>query len=200
MRRFLTAVLMACLAIVGSGLTVVAQSPSPSPSPSPVVSLDLGVAFPSAEETGDALGTEFETMGIRADIGQLWEGAELELEAVSDAQMQFYRSVPSGGKDAPTFVIVEIVRFRSVEEAATYGDTVGTAVSDPLVGFEADLPAELVATGSFISEQGYGGSTILVQEGPFVAIVTAFRTGAQEMERASTTMTALVLEGLHRGK
>ena len=164
------------------------------------MSIDPDVAFPSAEDVGDALEAEVETMGIRADMGQLWEGVELEPEAVTDAQMQFYRWVPSGGEDVPTSVIVEIVRFRSADEAAIYGGMVGSAISDPLVGFEADLSAELVATGSFASEEGFGGSTILVRDGPVVAIVTAFRNGSVEMERASTTVTALVLERLSAGE
>lgn len=194
MRRLILVSLVACLATAAGGSTVAAQSPSPSPSPA--MSIDPDVGLPSALDVGEALGAEVETMGIRADIGQLWEGVELEPGAVTAAQMQFYQWVPSGSEDAPARVVVEIVRFRSADEAALHGGSVAAAISGPLQGFETDLSAELVATGSFASEEGFGGSTIVVREGPVVAIVTAAQTGAEEMEHASTTLTALVLERL----
>jgi hypothetical protein len=194
MRRLLSGLLMACLVTLGSSLASAAQSPSPSPSPA--MSIDPDVVFPSALDVGDALGAEVETMGIRADMGQLWEGVELEPGAVTAAQMQFYRWSLDGDEDAPAQVIAEIVRFRSADEAAVHGGEVAASITGPLQGFETDLSAELVATGSFTSEEGFGGSTILVREGPVVAIVTAFRNGSVEMEHASTTVTALVLERL----
>lgn len=195
MRRLLAAALVVGLMAAGSGLT--GAAPSRSPSPSSAMSIDPDVALPSAQEVGDALGTEVEVMGVRADMGQLWEGVELEPEAVTDAQMQFYQWAPSGSEDVPARILVEIVRFRSTDEAAVHGDAVAAAITGPLQSFETDLSAELVASGSWTSEEGFGGSTILVREGPVVAIVTAVRTGADEMEHTSTTMTALVLERLN---
>jgi hypothetical protein len=194
MRCLLAAALVACLMTGGSGLSAAAQSPSPSPSS--ITSNDPEVAFPSVEEVGHALGSEVETIGVRADMGQLWEGVELEPGAVTDALMQAYQGRSEGHEDAAAVIVVEIVRFRSRDEAASYGGMVAAAISGPLETFDADLAAELVATGSFASDEGFGGSTILVQEGPVVAIVTAYRTGAQEMETASSAVTALVLERL----
>jgi hypothetical protein len=194
MRRLILVSLVACLATVGGGLTAAAQSSSPSPSTA--MSFDPDVVFPSVVDVGDAMGAEVDVLGTRADIGQLWEGVELEPAAVTAGQMRFYRWSPGGSEEAPVQAIVEIVRFRSADEAAIHGDAVAASITDPLQGFEADLSAELVATGSFTSEEGLGGSTILVREGPVVAIVTVVRTGAEEMEAASRTMAALVLEGL----
>jgi hypothetical protein len=194
MRRLALAALAACLASAGGGPTMVAQSPSPSQSP--VMSISPGIGFPGALEMGEALGTEVEVVGLRADMGQLWEGVELEPEAVTDAQMQLYRWAPAGSEDAPVHAVIEIVRFRDADEAGIHGDVVAASITDPLQGFEADLSTELAATGSFTSEEGFGGSTILIREGPVVGIVTVVRPGAEEMEAAARTVAALVLEGL----
>jgi hypothetical protein len=194
MRSLLVAALLASLMTMSSGLTVIAQTASPAP-PSPV-SLQPEAAVPTAMDAGEALGTEVEAMGIRADMSQLWEGVETEPGAVTAAHMQSYRWVPGGSEDIPAFAIVEIVRFRNADEAAIHGGTVAAAIGGSLSGFETDLSAELVVTGSFISEEGFGGSTILVLEGAVVAIVTAFRTGSEEMEQASTALAALVLDRL----
>jgi hypothetical protein len=160
------------------------------------MSIRPSIGFPSALEMGQALGTEVVVVGLRADMGQLWEGVELEPEAVMDARMQLYRWAPGGSEDAPVQAVVEIVRFRDADEAAIHGDVVAASITDPLQGFEADLSTELAATGSFTSEEGFGGSTILIREGAVVAIVTVFRTGAAEMEAAARTVAAFVLERL----
>jgi hypothetical protein len=194
MRRLIFVSFVAGLVAAGSGLTVAAQSPSPSP-PS-AMSIEADVAFPSTVEVGDALATEVEVLGIQENVGQLWEGVELDPTAVTAAQMRFYRWVPSGIEDAPTSAVVEIVRFRSTDEAAIHRSTLAESITGPLQGFETDLSADLVATGSWASSEGFGGSTILVQEGPVVAIVTAVRSGAEEMEHTSTIMAALVIERL----
>ena len=43
------------------------------------------------------------------------------------------------------------------------------------------------------SDGGYGGSTILVQDGPLVAIVVAVRTGAIEQRMEAERIVALIL-------
>jgi hypothetical protein len=192
MRRLILASLVTYLVTGGGGLAAAA----PSPSPSPTMSFEHDIAFPGAVDVGDALGVEAEVLGTREGLGQLWEGAEVELAAVTTGQLRLYRWSSDGSEDATAQAIVEIVRFRSADEAAIHGDAVAASIAGPLQSFETDLSADLVATGSWISEEGFGGSTILVQEGPVVAIVSVAQTDAVEMEQASTTMTALALERL----
>ena len=43
------------------------------------------------------------------------------------------------------------------------------------------------------SGERYGGSTILVQDGPLVVVVVAARTGVTEQQVAAERITALIL-------
>jgi hypothetical protein len=195
MRRLMTAFLVACLSAVCAGSTSVAQSPLPPP---PLTApADLDGLFPAAAEVGDALGLEVEAMGIQVDMSQVWEGADIEPGALVARRLEGYRW-PAGGTagaadDAFAGVTIDIDQFQSPVDGARYGAEVSAAITDPLADFPTDLSADLVTAGSWASDQGFGGSTIVVQEGPFVVIVTAARTGVIEMETASETVTALVL-------
>jgi len=139
-------------------------------------------------------------MGIEVDMSQVWEGADIEPGALVAKRLQGYRWPASGtagaADDAFAGVTIDIDQFRSPVDGARYGGEVAAAITDPLADFPTNLSADLVAAGSWTSDQGFGGSTIVVQEGPFVVIVTAARTGATEMETATETVTMLVLERL----
>jgi len=54
-----------------------------------------------------------------------------------------------------------------------------------------------VATASFESDDGFGGSFLFLREGPVVVAVTAMATGTTEMEAVSEAVVALVLSRLH---
>lgn len=189
--------LVACLAAFGAGCTSDAQSSSPSPATTMV---DIESIFPGAREVGEVLGLEVEPMGIRGDMGQYWEGTEFAPGALVSAQLQYYRW-PVGGTaedsdDAFAGVSVEIDRFRSADDAARYGGDIASSSTGPLAEFPTELLADLVATGTWTSDEGFGGSTIVAQAGPMVVVVTAARTGATEMETATEAVTKLVLDRL----
>jgi hypothetical protein len=197
MRGLTRVVLVACLAVFGAGCTSDTQSPSPSPT---TTLADFERIFPSAGEVGEVLGLEVEAMGIMGDMGQYWEGTEFAPGALVSTQLQHYRW-PAVGKaedsdDAFASVSVEIDRFRSVDDAARYGGEIASSITDPLADFPTQLLADLVATGTWTSVEGFGGSTIVARTGPIVVIVTAARTGATEMETASEAVTKLVLDRL----
>ena len=197
MRGLMRVSLVACLAVFGAGCTSDAQSPSPSPT---TTLADFESIFPSAGEVGEVLGLEVEAMGIRGDMGQYWEGTEFAPGALVSTQLQHYRR-PAGGTaedsdDAFAGVSVEIDRFRSADDAARYGGEIASSITEPLADFPTELSADLVATGTWASDEGFGGSTIVARTGPIVVIVTAARTGATEMETATEAVTKLVLDRL----
>jgi hypothetical protein len=202
MRRPLTAFLVICLLLVATAPAVVAQSPSPPPSPEVAVP-DFDPFFPTADEVGAVLGQTVEAMGVMADMSQLWEGTDIDPDALLAKRLQRYRSlmgeIPGAADDSFASVTVDIDWFRSADDAARYGGEVASRVSDPLAGFPTELSAEMVATGSWASDEGFGGSTIVARAGPVVVIVTAARTGATEMETATEGVTRLVLDRLLAG-
>jgi len=192
--------LAACLAVFGAGCTPDAQSPPTSPATSLA---DFESIFPSAGEVGEVLGLDVEAMGVRDDMGQYWEGTEFASGALVSTQLQHYRW-PVGGTaddsdDAFAGVSVEIDRFRNADDAARYGGEVASSITGPLADFPTALSADLVAAGSWASDEGFGGSTVVARTGPIVVIATAARTGATEMETASEAVTKHVLDRLSSG-
>ena len=197
MLGLMRASLVVCLAVFGAGCTT--DAPSPSTSPRTTLA-DFESIFPSADEVGEVLGLEVEAMGIRGDLGQYWEGTEFAPGTLVSTQLQHYRwpagGTPEDSDDAFAGVSVEIDRFGSVDDAARYGGDIASSITDPLADFPTELSADLVATGTWASDEGFGGSTIVARTGPIVVIVTAARTGATEMETATEAVTKLVLDRL----
>lgn len=193
MLRSLIALLVLSV-VVGVCTRVAAADELPVSTPSSSVTSQRDDSFPSAAEVGDALGVGVEAMGISAGLGQLWEHVALEPGAVTVAQMQIYRVLSGTRADAVAGSVIEIVRFRSTVDAVSGGTAVATAITDSLDGFELDIPAELVAGGSWAAEDGPGGSVIVTQDGPVVTIVTIAGSDSADMEADGQTLTRLVLD------
>lgn len=193
MLRILTASLATCLAIAGVGSAATGQPASPTPSSTMLA--DSDGFFPSAAEVGEALGVELDAGGVRDDLGQWWEGIDLDPAVVESARTQTYRSPDIETAETWAGVIVEVVRFRSEADATSYGAEVA-AITAPLETFETDLVADLVAAGSSVSDEGVGGSVIILGDGPVLVVVTAAKTGTEGWEAAGEVVAALVLDRL----
>jgi hypothetical protein len=94
-------------------------------------------------------------------------------------------------------VTVDIDRFATAEDAARAAAHLSAAFQGstltPFTPFRTDLSGDLVTAGSMTSDEGFGGSTILVQDGPLVVVVVAGRTGATEQQAAAERITGLIL-------
>lgn len=185
--------LAVCLAVAGA--ISAASGQSLSPIPSPTAPADADGFFPSAAEVAGVLGVEVEATGIREDLGQWWEGTDLDPAVVERARMQSYRSPAVDSAETWAGVIVEVVRFRGEADAAGH-DTAIAAITAPLDTFETGLASDLVAAGSWASDEGFGGSIVVVREGPVVVVVIATRSGVEEMEGTGQALAAIVLDRL----
>ncbi len=182
--------LVVAVALAIAGCSADAGRASRSIAPADVPSL-----FPTAAEVGDALGLEVEAMGVQADMSQAWEHIDIAPGALVAKHVQVYGWPPGGSDgtpdDATAGVLIDIDLFRSPVDGAAYGEKVAATVSG--TAFSTGLSADRVTTGSWTSDQGFGGSTIAVQAGSIVVLVTAFRTGATELEGAVEEIAALIL-------
>jgi hypothetical protein len=163
--------------------------------PRAIAPADVPGLFPTAVEVGDALGLEVEARGIQADMSQAWEHIDIAPGALVAKHFQGYRWPPGGTggtpDDAMAGVLIDIDLFRSPVEGAAYGEKVAATVSG--TAFSTGLSADRVATGSWTSDQGFGGSTAAFQVRSVVVLVTAFQTGATELEAAVEEIAALIL-------
>jgi hypothetical protein len=189
--------LVAIAGCSGSGGTVITPSPTGQP-PRAIAPAHLPSLFPTATDVGEALGLEVEAMGVQADMSQAWEHIDITPGALVAKHVQGYRWPPGGTGGAPADaiagVLIDIDLFRSPVDGAAYGVKVAATVSG--TAFSTGLSADRVTTGSWTSDQGFGGSTIAVQAGSIVVLVTAFRTGATELEAAAEEIAALILAGI----
>jgi hypothetical protein len=196
-RRTVIACLFACIATIGDSGSLLAQSPSPpGASSAPVEGAGLEL-FPSAEEISEVLDVDVEARGIQDDLSNLWEGTDIDWDAMVSARTQSYAPPQAETQDPLTGVLIDVVHFQGLDEAAQHGDDVAAAVTNGLPGFATDLSGDLVATASFTSDDGFGGSVIVVRDGLVVVVVTTFATGADEMETVSEAVVGLVLGRLH---
>jgi hypothetical protein len=194
-RRVMVACLSAAMATIGLGGSLLAQSPSPLVEPSTLVETVVLDPFPSAEEISDILGVHVEARGIEDGLSQIWEGTIIDWQSLPSAQLQFYFS-PTDEPQVPlTGAIIDVAHFGSVEDAVQSVDDVVFVDGPP--GFVTDLPGDYVATASFESDDGFGGSYIFLREGPVVVAVTVIAAGTTEMEAISEAVGALVLGRLH---
>ena len=197
-RVVVIACLSAFIAVIGLGGSLLAQSLSPPVEPSTLVETVVLDPFPTAEEISDILGVDVEARGVEDGLSQIWEGTLLDLQTLT-AQLQIYAS-PTDEPQGPFIgVTIDIVRFGSADDAMRHVDDVVNDAVDDLVqpGFATDLTGDFVATASFESDQGFGGSFIFLRDGPVVVVVTAAATDATEMEAVSEAVVALVLSRLH---
>ena len=195
-RRTVIACLFACIAAIGVSDSRLAQSPYPPGASSAPVGAGPQV-FPSAEEISEVLGVDVEARGIQDGLSQLWEGTDIDVDALVSARTQSYAAPQAETQDPLTGVLIDVAHFQGLDEAAQHGDDVAAAVTNGLPGFATDLSGDLVATGSFTSDEGFGGSIIVVRDGLVVVVVTTFATGADEMEAVSEAVVGLVLRRLH---
>lgn len=194
-RALIVVALLATIAgCSGSGGTVITPSPTGQP-PRSIAPADLPSLFPTATEVGEALGLEVEAMGVQADMSQAWEHIDITPGALVAKHVQAYRWPPGGTGGAPDDAgagfVIDIDLFRNPVDGAAYGERVGAIVEG--TAFSTGLSADRVTTGSWTSDQGFGGSSIAVQAGSIVVLVTAFRTGATELEAAAEEIAALIL-------
>ncbi len=163
--------------------------------PRSIAPTNLPSLFPTAAEVGEALGLEVEAMGVQADMSQAWEHIDVAPGTLVAKHVQGYRWPPGGtggtSDDAMAGVLIDIVMFRNSVDGAAYGGKVAATVSG--TAFSTGLSADLVTTGSWTSDQGFGGSTLAVQAGSIVVLVTAFKTGAAELAAAVEEIAALIL-------
>jgi hypothetical protein len=73
----------------------------------------------------------------------------------------------------------------------------GPAAGTPL---ETDLVADQVAGVSWTSGEGFGGSTILVQDGPIVVIVTATGTAIADPQVAADAIAGRILANVRASR
>jgi hypothetical protein len=173
--------------------------PCPTPTPAAVSPAELDGLFPDASDVGAVLGLEIEATGIRDDMSQLWEGVEFAPGALVARRLQAYRW-PAGGTDGTpeswAGVLIDIDLFGSPAEAAAYGAgrasalATGSGSDEPFV---TDLVADQVAGVSWTSGEGFGGSTILVQDGPIVVIVSAAGTAIADLQVAAEAIAERIL-------
>jgi hypothetical protein len=194
-RRVMAACLSALMATIGLGGSVLAQSASPSAEPSALVETAVLDPFPSAEEISEILGVDVEARGIEDGLSQIWEGTSIDLQALPSAQLQIYRSPTDEPQGSLTGIIIDVAHFDSVDDAVQHVDDDVLDGYPP--GFETDLSGDYVATASFETDDGFGGSFMFLREGPVVVAVTAMATGTTEMEAVSEAVVALVLSRLH---
>ncbi len=185
-------------------ITIERSGPAVQTSPEASASVappDIEGLFPTAAEVGEAMGLEVEAMGIRDDMGQLWEGTEISPGGLLAKRVQGYRWLAPATSGAPgdafAGVSVDIDRFATTDDAARAAAHLSAAFRGstltPFTPFPTSLSGDLVTAGSMTSDEGYGGSTILVQDGPLVVVVVAARTGATEQQVAAGRITALIL-------
>jgi hypothetical protein len=197
-RRVMVAGLCALMAMVGLGGSLLAQSPSPPVESSTVVETAVVDPFPTAEEISDILGVDVEARGIEEGLSQIWEGTILDWQTLPSAQLQIYASSTDEPQGPSAGVIIDIAHFGSADDAMRHvDDVVDDVVDDGQPGFATDLTGDFVATASFESDDGFGGSFMFLREGPVVVVATMFAAGATEMEVASEAVVALVLSRLH---
>lgn len=180
-------VVAVALAIAGCGTDAGRASRSIAPA-------DVPSLFPTAAEVGDALGLEVVAMGVQADMSQSWEHIDIAPGALVAKHVQVYRWPPGGSDgtpdDATAGVLIDIDLFRNPVDGAAYGEKVAATVLG--TAFSTGLSADRVTTGSW-TDHGFGGSTIAVQAGSIVVLVTALRTGATDLEGAVEEIAALIL-------
>jgi hypothetical protein len=193
-RRVMVAGLSALMAMIGLSGSLLAQSPSPPVEPSTLVETAVLDPFPTAEEISDILGVDVEARGIEDGLSQIWEGTILDWQALPSAQLQIYFSPTEEPQGPSAGVIIDVAHFGSVDDAMRHVDDV---VDDGQPGFATDLTGDYVATASFETDDGIGGSFMFFREGPVVVAVTAMATGTTEMEAISEAVVALVLSRLH---
>lgn len=187
-------------------VSITIERPAPVAQASPeasasVTPTDINGLFPTAAEVSEALGLEVEAMGIRDDMSQLWEGTELPPDGLLAKRVQGYRWIAPAASGAPGDVFagvsVDIDRFATAEDAAKAAAHLSAAflrsTLTRFTPFATGLSGDLVTAGSMTSDEGFGGSTILVQDGPLVVIVVAVRTGATEQKTEAERITALIL-------
>ena len=149
--------------------------------------------FPSAAFVGDVMGLHLEAAGVDEDLGQMWEGIEIAPDDLVAGNLQVYREpAAAGGTDGSIAgAFVDIAEFRTAALGSAYGDAMAaTATGRP---FAPALAADRVTASSWTSSEGFGGSTVIVQDGPFVSTVTVFRTGATALEDEAEQIAADVL-------
>ena len=169
--------------------------PLPVPQTEPnLPGTELPDPFPTAEEVSDILGIEVEARGIQDGLSQIWEGADLDWQSMPAAHMQMYVSRQDGPDGPLAGVIIDVARFESVDDAVSKVDDVRSAEGP--TGFETELRGDYVATASFESDDGFGGSYIFLREGPVAVVATVFASDTSEMEAASETIVGLVLSRL----
>jgi hypothetical protein len=177
--RVMVAGLCALVATIGLGGSLLAQSPSPSVEPSTLVETAVLDPFPTAEEISDILGVDVEARGIEDGLSQIWEGTILDWQTLPSAQLQIYASSTDEPQGPSAGVIIDIAHFGSADDAMRHVDDVVDDLVDDLVddgqpGFATDLTGDFVATASFESDDGFGGSFMFLREGPVVVAVTAW--------------------------
>ena len=92
--------------------------------------------------------------------------------------------------DTPAGVTIDIVDLGTAEQAVPHVDEV--MLGDEPTAFETDLEGDFVATMSFASDEGFGGSAVVLRDGPVAIAVVAAVEGATEMEAASEAIALLV--------
>jgi len=192
-------VLLALALLVAATSPASAQalaSPSPSTPASPSAALMVDQAFPGGLEVSDAIGVEVEAQDIQSDLSQLWEGIEIDADAVVTARMRVYGRSDEATDEMLAMALLDIVQLGDAARALGLGEGVATAITGPSEGFQTELEAELVATSSWASDDGFGGSTIVAVKGPFVVVVVVAAADAAEMAGASEAVTSIVLDRL----
>ncbi len=196
MRRMAMTCLLAGVATFGVSGSLLAQSPSP-PEASSTPMEDAGPdPFPNAGEISEILGVDVEARGVEDGLSQLWEGSDIDWQALPSAQLAMYASPADADPETLTGIIIDIVRFESTDDATQHMADVAFGDDDVDPGFETELDVDFVATMSFASEDGFGGSVIMLSTGPDAVAVTVFASGVSEMEAASTAIVELVLDRL----
>jgi hypothetical protein len=193
--RVIAACLSASMVTIVLGGSLLAQSPSASVEPSTAVQTAVPDPFPSAEEISDILGVDVEARGIQDSLSQIWEGTNIDWQALPSAQLQFYFPSVDESQAPVAGVIIDVAHFGSVDDAVQHVDDAVFDANSP--SFETELSGDYVTTASFESDDGFGGSFMFIREGPVVVSVMAMATGATEMEAVTEAVVALVLSRLH---
>lgn len=183
------------MAVVGLCGTLLAHSPAPSASPTKPMEIDDTALFPSADQISEVLGVSVESQGVQSGLSQAWEGSDFDPETLPSAHMAVYASPPDDDGQL-TGVVIDIIRFESVDEAVTNVEDTMFGDDEVLPGFETELDGDFLATISGATDDAMGVSVIFMVTGPVAVSVTAVATDVPEMEAESEAIVGLILDRL----
>ena len=183
------------MAVVGLCGALMAQSPAPSASPIDPMEIDDTALFPSADQISQVLGVSVQSQGVQSGLSQAWEGSDFDAGTLPSAHMAVYASPPDD-EGQLTGVVIDIIRFQSVDEAVTNVEDTVFGDDEVLPGFETELEGDFLASMSGATDDGMGVSVIFMVTGPVAVSVTAVATDVPEMEAESEAIVELVLDRL----